>query len=86
MYIYLLKLTYFRSMKEEQAMYNQDLKRKWDNEAARVNSVEEGRAKGLAEGEHKKALEIAAEMKKKNFKGEIIAELTKLSVEEIEKL
>lgn len=71
-------------------MYNQDLKRKWDNEAAHVNSIEEGRAKGLAEGlaegEHKKALEIAAEMKKKNFQDEIIAELTKLTIEEIEKL
>jgi predicted transposase/invertase (TIGR01784 family) len=81
---------YTNLSKEEQAMYNQDLKRKWDNEAARVSSVEEGRAKGLAEGiaegEHKKALEIAAEMKRKNFQDEIIAELTKLTIEEIEKL
>jgi predicted transposase/invertase (TIGR01784 family) len=72
--------------KEEQAMYNQDLKRKWDNEAARVNSVEEGRAKGLAKGEHKKALEIAAEMKLEGMSVEKIAKFTKLSAEEIEKL
>jgi predicted transposase/invertase (TIGR01784 family) len=77
---------YTNLSKEEQAMYNQDLKRKWDNEAAHVNSIEEGRAKGLAEGEHKKALEIAAEMKRKNFQDEIIADLTKLTIEEIEKL
>jgi len=81
---------YTKLSKEEQAMYNQDLKRKWDNEAARINSVEEGRAKGLAEGlaegEHKKAVEIAAEMKRKDFPSQTISELTKLSIEEIEKL
>jgi len=73
---------YTNLSKEEQEMYDQDLKRKWDNEAARVNSVEEG----IAKGEHKKALEIAAQMKSKNFPNETISELTKLSIEEIQKL
>jgi len=73
---------YTKLSKEEQAMYNQDLKRKWDNEAARVNSIEEGKAKGRYE----QALEIAAEMKRKNFPDETIAELTKLKIEEIKSL
>ncbi|MES2454266.1 MAG: hypothetical protein V4594_01945, partial [Bacteroidota bacterium] len=68
--------------KEEQEMYDQDLKRKRDNEAARVNSVEEGRAKGRYE----QALEIAAELKKRNIPLEIISEATKLSIEELDEL
>ena len=63
-------------------MYDQDLKRKWDNDAARVNSVEEGRAKGLAE----KNLELAVGMKHENVPYETICKLTKLSIEEIEQL
>jgi len=63
-------------------MYNQDLKRKRGKEAARVDSIEEGKAKGRYE----QALEIAAEMKRKNFPEETIAELTKLKTEEIKSL
>ncbi len=67
-------------------MYDQDLKRKWDNDVARVNSVEEGIAIGIAKGEHKSRLEIAAELKKRNMPLEIISGATKLSIEEIEQL
>ena len=77
---------YTNLSKEEQAMYNQDLKRKWDNEAARVNSVEEGRAKGLAEGRHEQALEIASKLKAKELPVPEIMELTGLSAEEINAL
>lgn len=81
---------YTNLSKEEQAMYNQDLKRKWDNEAARVNSVEEGRAKGLAEGlaegRHEQALEIASKLKAKELSVPEIMELTGLSAEEINAL
>ena len=77
---------YTNLSKEEQAMYDQDLKRKWDNDAAHVNSREEGRAEGLAEGEEKKAFEIAAEMKREGYSSDTIAKLTKLSIEEIERL
>jgi len=46
----------------------------------------EGRAEGLAEGERQKAIEIAREMLAEGDSPERVARLTKLSLEEIEKL
>jgi len=45
-----------------------------------------GLAKGLAEGERKKAIESARKMLSKGFKIEDIRDITGLSIEEIEKL
>ncbi|PTT00026.1 hypothetical protein DBR11_11085 [Pedobacter sp. HMWF019] len=59
-------------------MYDQELKRKWDNEAVREQS--------FLDGEQTKALEIARAMKEKGFESFVIAELTNLAIEEIEKL
>lgn len=64
--------------KEEQDIYDQELKRKWDNEAVREQS--------FLDGEQTKALEIARAMKEKGFEPSVIAELTNLTIEEIEKL
>ena len=47
---------------------------------------EEGRAEGLAEGERQKAIEIAKEMLAEGDSVERVARLTKLSLEEVEKL
>jgi predicted transposase/invertase (TIGR01784 family) len=81
---------YTNLTKEERTMYDESLKRKWDNKNVMdyaVSTAEErGLAKGLEEGEHKKALEIALEMKKEGMPLAQIAKFTKLSVEEIEAL
>ena len=45
-----------------------------------------GEAKGLLAGEHKKAIETAKNLLKKNISAEIIAECTGLSLEEVQKI
>eukprot|EP01132_Coremiostelium_polycephalum_P016094 gene16094-19385_t len=50
------------------------------------NGIQEGIQKGLQQGLHKKALGIALELKKKGMDNTFIAEVTKLSAEEIENL
>jgi predicted transposase/invertase (TIGR01784 family) len=69
---------YSKMTKNEQHMYDQDLKRKWDNEAA-FNFREE---KGKYEGK----LEVASKMKAECLIFELIAKYTGLSIEEIESL
>ncbi|OKS86042.1 Rpn family recombination-promoting nuclease/putative transposase [Mucilaginibacter polytrichastri] len=64
--------------KEEKEMYDSSLKAKWDYE----NSI----AYAEEKAEHKKALAIAAELKKEGLSNEFIAKTTKLTIEEIEKL
>ena len=64
--------------KEEKAMYDSSLKAKWDYENSIAYAEEKGR--------HEEALIIALEMKKDGFPVAQIAKLTKLSIEEIEKL
>ena len=85
---------YTRLTMEEQRMYDQDLKRKWDNAAVLANSREEGKAEGLEQG-LKRGLEqglaqgiqrIAREMKANGQNPELIMKFTKLSLEEIERL
>jgi predicted transposase/invertase (TIGR01784 family) len=49
-------------------------------------ATKQGIETGVEKGEHRKALDIAREMKKESFPVEQIAKFTKLSVEEIEKL
>ena len=59
-------------------MYDEDLKRKWDNEAAFAFREEKGK--------YENSREIAAEMKAYGMSVELIAKFTHLSPEEIEKL
>jgi predicted transposase/invertase (TIGR01784 family) len=77
---------YTNLTKEEKTMYDSSLKYKWDNKNVLDYAVKEGIEKGIAEGEHKKAIAIAQEMKKENIPVIQIAKFTKLSVEEIEDL
>jgi predicted transposase/invertase (TIGR01784 family) len=83
-------------------MYDSSLKRKWDNENVLNYALQEGLEKGLEkglerglekglekgrkEGEHKKALDIAHELKKEGLTREFIAKTTGLSIDEIEAL
>ena len=52
----------------------------------RAEGIAEGKAKGKAEGEKIKSLEIARMMKNKKFSNEDIAELTGLTIGEIERI
>ena len=76
--------------KEEKAMYDSNLKAKWDYENsiafAEEKAEERGIEKGIEKGRHEEALEIAREMKKDGFLTAQIVKLTRLSIEEIEKL
>jgi predicted transposase/invertase (TIGR01784 family) len=63
-------------------LYDQNMKYKWDNE----NVMEYAVTTAKAEGEHKKALEVALKMKKEGFSIDQIAKFTDLSAEEIEQL
>jgi len=71
-------------------MYDSTLKRKWDNKNVLDYAIKEGMEKGIEQGiekgEHKKALDVAREMKKDGLPLSQISKFTKLSVEEIEKL
>jgi predicted transposase/invertase (TIGR01784 family) len=69
---------YTNLTKEEKAMYDSSLKYKWDNKDVLDTAVKEA--------EHKKALNIAWELKKEGLAIEFIAKTTGLSIEEIEKL
>lgn len=77
---------YSNLTKEEKTMYDQSLKYKWDNESVMEYAVSTAKEQGMAEGEHKKALDIALKMKKEGFPIDQIAEFTDLSAEEIEQL
>jgi predicted transposase/invertase (TIGR01784 family) len=59
-------------------MYDSSLKYRWDNK----NVLDYA----LKEGQHKKAIEIARELKKEGLSIDFIAKTTGLSIEEIEKL
>ncbi len=59
-----------------------DIGRKEGREEGR----KEGREEGREEGEHNKALQIATDMKKEGMDVALIVKMTKLSLEEIEKL
>lgn len=76
--------------KEERKMYNASLKYKWDNKNVRDYAAEkgreEGREKGLEEGKHQKAVETAIKLKAKGILIDEIAELTDLSIVEIQAL
>jgi len=77
---------YSNMTKEEKTMYDRSLKYKWDNKNVLDYALKEGRERGLEQGAHQKAVEIACELKKEGLAIEFIAKTTKLSIEEIEKL
>ena len=68
--------------KEEKAMYDSNLKSRWDFE----NSIEFAKEEAAEKARHEEALNIAGELKKEGLSNEFIAKTTKLSIEEIEKL
>ena len=67
-----------------------DIGRKEGREEGRKEGREEGRKEGREEGreegEHNKAIQIATDMKKEGMDMALIVKMTKLSLEEIEKL
>ncbi len=81
---------YTNLTKEEKIMYDSSLKYKWDNknllDYAVKEGVERGIKEGIAEGEHKKAVAVAREMKKEGIPVAQIVKFTELSIEEIENL
>lgn len=79
--------------KEEQQIYDQELKRKWDNAAVKAQQLlelEEAKARaeeqGKIEGRTEEKREIAQSLKKMGLSPEKIAEATGLSIEEINAL
>jgi len=68
--------------KEEKAMYDLNLKAKWDYE----NSIEFAKEEAAKIAEHNNTINIAREFKKMGLSFEYIAKGTGLSIEEIEKL
>ncbi len=77
---------YVNLTKEEQHMYDQDLKRKWDNAAVLAGAEERGMEKGLQQGKLAEKLEIARNLKSLDIDLESISKATGLSISEIEKL
>ena len=80
--------------KEDRLAYDHALKRYRDTinamygaeEKGRAEGRAEGREEGLAEGEYNKAMESARKMKAKGYPIADIADITGLSVEEIDSL
>jgi predicted transposase/invertase (TIGR01784 family) len=72
--------------KEEKAMYDSNLKAKWDFENSIAFAREEAEEKGIEKGRHEEALDIALKMKEDGIPAAQIVKFTKLSIEEIEKL
>jgi predicted transposase/invertase (TIGR01784 family) len=68
--------------KEEKAMYNSNLKAKWDYE----NSIAYAEERGIEKGRHEEALNVARKMKEDGIPVAQISKFTTLSFEEIEKL
>ncbi|WP_316814450.1 PD-(D/E)XK nuclease family transposase, partial [Pedobacter heparinus] len=77
---------YANLTKEERAMYNASLKRKWDNKNVLDYAVETAVQKGKAEGEHKKSMAIAQKMLTANEPLDKIIEYSGLTIEEIQSL
>ena len=75
-------------------MYDSSMKYKWDNKnvldyavkQAKLEGELKGELEGKLEGKLEVAREIAFELKKEGLANEIIARVTKLSIEEIDKL
>ncbi|MCR5569141.1 MAG: hypothetical protein K6G31_07690 [Paludibacteraceae bacterium] len=75
---------------DERSIYEESLKNLWDLnnclDTAKRNGHDEGFAEGRAEGEAMKNIEHARKMKAKGYPIADIADITGLSLSEIEKL
>lgn len=67
-------------------VYDASLKRKWDEFSIKETAFEEGFEKGKLEGADEKALAIARDLLKKGLPLELIADVTKLTPEQIQAL
>jgi predicted transposase/invertase (TIGR01784 family) len=72
--------------KEERAMYDSNLKSRWDYENSIAFAREEAAEEATEKAEHNTALNIARKMKENGVPANQIALFTDLSIEEIEKL
>lgn len=72
--------------KEERELYESDVKAKSDWNAGIRYAEKKAEEKGVEKGKLEEKLEIALKMKSKGTAKEDIAELTGLSIDEIEKL
>ena len=76
--------------KEEKAMYDSNLKAKWDYENsityAKEIAEEEGIEKGKEIGRHEEAMDIARKLKEEGSSIAFISKITKLTITEIENL
>jgi predicted transposase/invertase (TIGR01784 family) len=77
---------YSNLTKEEKAMYDSNLKRKWDNENVLDYAKKEAKAEGLRVGIQEGIKQTARKMKQNGLKMEMIANITGLSIAEIEQL
>jgi predicted transposase/invertase (TIGR01784 family) len=77
---------YSNLTKEEKTMYDSNLKRKWDNKNVLDYAKKEGRIEGIKEGVLEGVKQTAKKMKLKGVAPEFIADMTELSIEEIENL
>lgn len=73
---------YSNLTKEEKTMYDSAQKKRWDNKAVLDYAVKEA----VLEAEKKKAIEIAAKLKRQGMSVSQIADASGLSTEEVEKL
>ncbi len=82
--------TYTRLTKKEKAMYDQALKKRWDNEAIMDFAIEKaelkGKIEGKMEGKIEGKLEVANVLLKRGMSLEEVAIITGISIEELKKL
>ena len=71
---------------KERDIYEASMKRLEDEVDMEENGYKKGKEDGREEGEHNKAIQIATDMKKEGLDLALIVKMTKLSLEEIEKL
>lgn len=84
------KLIYYNMSPEERRAYDEHLSAMMIQndvlDTAKLEGLIEGRIEGIKEGEQKKQISIASNLKKMGLSTEMIMEATGLSVEDIEKL
>ena len=85
---------YSNLTKEEKMFCDAELKTKWDNDYVINSTYENGKEAGVIKGKFEGKLEgaqesthsVILEMKKENMPVELIARITKLSLDEIESI
>ena len=77
------ELNKFSWSEEELLSYEAVIKREMDHQAILDKQYNDGKAEGIIEGEFEKAKSIAKDMLKESLDLNLIAKLTKLSIEEI---